>query len=109
LSSGPGIVHRLTTYARDLPTHSRGEQQALLRDAAKQIQTYHNLIALYGSSAYETDADVCNRLFEYADRIDFSYVDETRQIMFEAAAAIRRLRLMLGIKQERTDDPERLE
>ncbi|UXN57505.1 hypothetical protein [Phyllobacterium zundukense] len=72
----------------------------LLREAAKQIEAYQNLLAVYGSAAYEIDEEICCRLTDYADRIDFSYLDETRLVMLEAAAVIRRLRLILGIKPE---------
>ncbi|MBZ9603242.1 hypothetical protein [Phyllobacterium chamaecytisi] len=88
------------TSARRLAATSRQEQQTLLREAAKQIEVYQSLFALYGSAAYEIDEDICDRLTNYADRIDFSYLDETRLVMLEAAAVIRRLRLMLGIKPE---------
>ena len=93
-------MHRLMTSARTLAAISRQEQQTLLREAAKQIEAYQNLLALYGSAAYEIDEEICGRLTDYADRIDFSYLDETRLVMLEAAAVIRRLRLLLGIKPE---------
>lgn len=75
------------TSARMLAATSRQEQQTLLREAAKQIEAYQNLLALYGSAAYEIDEDICGRLTDYADRIDFSYLDETRLVMLEAAAS----------------------
>ncbi|PSH62218.1 hypothetical protein [Phyllobacterium sophorae] len=100
MSQEPGIVRRLLTSARTLAATSRQEQQTLLREAAKQIEAYQSLLALYGSAAYEIDEDICGRLTDYADRIDFSYLDETRLVMLEAAAVIRRLRLLLGITPE---------
>ncbi|WP_271898323.1 hypothetical protein [Candidatus Phyllobacterium onerii] len=100
LSHEPGIVHRLTTSARTLGATSRQEQQSLLREAAKQIEAYQSLLALYGSAAYEIDKDIFGRLTNYADRIDFIYLDETRSVMLEAAAVIRHLRLILGINPE---------
>lgn len=81
-------------------------QQALLRDAAQQIRTYQAFIAQYGSSAYETNDEISDRLIEFVERIDFRYADETRQIMLEAANAIRLLRLVFGIKQEIIDEFE---
>lgn len=100
LSREPGIVHRLMTSAQTLAALSREEQQSLLREAAEQIDAYQSLTTIYGSAAYEMDEDICGRLTDYADRIDFSYLDETRPVVLEAAAVIRRLRLMLGIKPE---------
>lgn len=93
-------MHRLMTSAPTLAALSREEQQSLLREAATQIEAYQSLLASYGSAAYEIDEDICGRLTAYADRIDFSYLDETRLILVEAAVAIRRLRLMLGIQPE---------
>jgi len=93
-------VHRLMTSAQTLAALSREEQQSLLREAAEQIDAYQSLTTIYGSAAYEMDEDICGRLTDYADRIDFSYLDETRPVVLEAAAVIRRLRLMLGIKPE---------
>ena len=93
-------MHRLLASARTLAATSRQDQQTLLREAANQIEAYQRLLALYGSAAYDIDEDICGRLTDYADRIAFSYLDETRLVMLEAAAVIRRLRLILGIKPE---------
>ena len=103
MAAKPGILSALIKQANGATDLTREEKQALLRDAAWLIRTYRELVAFSGSPEKDAESDIAFELEQFADHIDFKYVDETREIMLEAAGTIRILCLMLGIKQEIVD------
>ena len=103
MAAKPGILSALIKQANGVSDLTREEKQALLRDAARLIRAYRELIAFSGSPEKDAESDVAFELEQFAEHIDFKYLDETREIMLEAADTIRILRLVLGIKQEIVD------
>jgi hypothetical protein len=103
MAAKPGILTALIKQANGVSDLTREEKQALLQDAATLISAYGELIAFIDSSHKDAETDIAFELEQFAEHIDFKYVDETREIMLKAADTIRILRLVLGIKQESVD------
>ncbi|MBZ9605468.1 hypothetical protein [Phyllobacterium chamaecytisi] len=103
MAAKTGILSALIKQANGATDLTREEKQVLLRNAAELIRIYRELVAFSGSPEQDTGSDIAWELEQFAEHIDFKYVDETSEIMLEAADKIRILRLMLGIKQEIID------
>lgn len=101
-----GLNRDLVRAANDTLFVSVSEKQALLREAAMAIRCCRALIAFSGAAASDHDSDAACRLDQFADGIEFKYAVEINEIMLEAANTIRRLRLMIGIKQETFDQSD---
>jgi hypothetical protein len=96
-----GIVRDLIECAKDVSSKSAEEKKELLLEAAQAIEWGVELIALSGTRV--DDGNLAVKLTNFAYGIQFRYADETGEIMYEAAATIRRVRLMLGLRQEKPD------
>jgi hypothetical protein len=103
MAAKSGILVALVKQANGATDLSREEKQTLLRDAAWLIMMYRKLVAVSGSPVMEAEPDIAFELEQFADYIDFKYVNETKEIMLDAADTIRTLCLMLGIKLENVD------
>jgi hypothetical protein len=100
MATNAGIISTLVGQANGTTDISRAETQAILRDAAKLIATYRQLLAFSGVEMKFSGCDLAIKIEQFAEHIDLKYVDEIRTVMLEAADAIRLLRLMLGIKTD---------
>ncbi|MDR6632378.1 hypothetical protein J2X72_001162 [Phyllobacterium sp. 1468] len=99
-----GIIRDLLKCANEISVTSIDEKRALLIEASLSIRWASNLISLSGIQVRETD--IADGIDEFVTALEFRYNDETSDIMLEATGAIRLLRLMLGLKQERLDQSD---
>ncbi|MBB3146138.1 hypothetical protein FHS21_002553 [Phyllobacterium trifolii] len=93
-----GISRDLINCAKDASSKSAEDKRALLMEASQAIEWGAKLVALSGLIVEE--GALAGKLASFAYGIEFRYDDETAEIMHEAAAAIRTLRLLLGLQRE---------